>query len=199
VLPPFFHPAELVRLSAPFDDERYIFELKHDGFRSLAFIEHGHCRLVSRRRNVYKSFPSLSSALGKLPTCAVFDGEIVSLDHEGRPQFYELLRRRGEPIFYAFDCLWHEGKDLRPLPLIERKQVLKRIALGHPSILLAHHIESFGCEFFNRVCQQDLEGIVAKRRNGAYGMDWFKIRNPNYSRYEGRHDLFEKRLSRAAT
>jgi bifunctional non-homologous end joining protein LigD len=199
VPPPLFHPAELVRRRAPFDDEQFIFELKHDGFRSLAYIESGQCRLVSRRCNVYKSFRSLSSSLSSLTCESVLDGEIVSLDADGRPQFYDLLRHRGEPIFYAFDCLWHDGNDLRLLPWIKRKRVLKHLVEGHPSILLAQHIESFGCEFFDQVCRQDLEGIVAKRRDGAYGVDWFKIRNPNYSQYEGRHELFEKRLSRAAT
>ena len=123
----------------------------------------------------------------------------MSLDEDGRPQFYELLRRKRATVFYAFDCLWHDGKHLRLLPWLERKSILKHLVDGHPSILLAQHIESFGCQFFNQVCRHDLEGIVAKRRDGAYGVDWIKIRNPNYSQYEGRYELFEKRMSRAAT
>ena len=103
---------------------RFVYELKHDGFRALAYIRPGHCQLVSRRGNVYKSFGSLSAALGKLDYEAVLDGEIVVLDAAGRSQFYELLRRRGEPVFYAFDCLSLDGRDLRPLPLIQRKKKL---------------------------------------------------------------------------
>jgi bifunctional non-homologous end joining protein LigD len=125
------------------------------------------------------------------------DGEIVVLDETGRPQFYELLRRRGEPIFYAFDCLMHQDRDLRALPLVRRKKLLERIVSKHPRILLARHFERDGCALFRLVCEQDLEGTVAKRKNGAYGMDWFKIRNPNYSQYEGRHELFEKRAPRS--
>ena len=58
------------------------------------------------------------------------DGEIVCLDPEGRPQFYNLLRRRGEAFFYAFDLLWLDGRDLRSLPLVERKAEFERLVLG---------------------------------------------------------------------
>ena len=195
---PVFHPADLLRLPSAFDDERFIFELKHDGFRALAYVTPGACRLVSRRENVYKSFRPLCESLATLEGPAVLDGEIVTLDASGRPQFYDLLRRRGAPIFYAFDCLWHDGKDLRAVPLLQRKQTLERIVRAHPSVLFAQHVESLGCQLFNIVREQDLEGIVAKRKGAAYGVDWFKIRNPGYSQYEGRRELFEKRLSRAS-
>jgi ATP-dependent DNA ligase len=95
-------------------------------------------------------------------------------------------------VFYAFDCLWHDGKDLRAVPLLERKQILEQIVRAHPAVLFAQHVESRGCQLFNIVRERDLEGIVAKRKDAAYGVDWFKIRNPNYSQYEGRQGLFEK-------
>ena len=191
-----FRPAELTPVRDAFDDSRFVYELKHDGFRALAYIRSGHCQLVSRRGNVYKSFGSLSAALGQLDYEAVLDGEIVVLDPAGRSQFYELLRRRGEPVFYAFDCLSLDGHDLRPLPLIQRKKKLERVVKGHARILYARHVESDGAAFFRLVCQQDLEGVVAKLKHGAYGEGWFKIRNPGYSQYEGRRELFEKRLGR---
>jgi bifunctional non-homologous end joining protein LigD len=125
------------------------------------------------------------------------DGEIVVLDGSGRPQFYELLRRRGESVFYAFDVLMLDGRDLRSLPLMERKNILRPVVNKHPRILYARHFERNGCNLFRLVCERDLEGIVAKRRDAAYGEDWFKIRNPNYSQYEGRHELFEKRAKAA--
>jgi bifunctional non-homologous end joining protein LigD len=193
LLPPSLRPAELVLLPSAFDDERFIFELKHDGFRALAYVTPGGCRLMSRRGNVYKSFRPLRESLSTLNCSAVLDGEIVSLDQNGRPRFYELLRRRGEPVFYAFGCLWHDGKDLRSWPLLERKQVLEQIVKYHPSVLFAQHLESRGCQLFNIVRERDLEGIVATRKDAAYGVDWFKIRNANYSQYEGRQELFEKR------
>src|SRR4051794_11370772 len=60
-------------------------------------------------------------------------------------------------------------------------------------ILLARHIERDGCGLFAVVCENDLEGIVAKRRNGIYGEDWFKVRNRSYTQYAGRRELLEKR------
>jgi bifunctional non-homologous end joining protein LigD len=143
---------------------------------------------------VYKSFGPLRDSLRSLKCEAILDGEIVVLDGTGRPQFYDLLRRRGEPVFYAFDCVMHRGRDIRALPLLRRKAILERIVRNHPRILLARHFERDGCALFRLVCEQDLEGIVAKRKDGAYGVDWLKIRNPAYSQYEGRHELFERRV-----
>ena len=89
---PEIQPAKLARSLQPFDDKEWLFELKHDGFRSLAYIQDGQCRLVSRRRNQYKSFEVLRSALeGLRARNAILDGEIVALDSSGVSQFKELL------------------------------------------------------------------------------------------------------------
>ena len=80
---------------AAFDDPEWLFELKHDGFRSLAYIESDQCRLVSLHSNTYKSFETLRIALARLRANAILDGEIVCLDSEGQSQFKELLYRRG--------------------------------------------------------------------------------------------------------
>lgn len=97
-------------------------------------------------------------------------------------------------MFYGFDLIWFDGEDLRSRPLIERKRLLRSIVPEQPSAMLyADHIERHGVEFFHLACERDLEGIVAKLRLGAYGEGWFKIRNPRYSQYEGRRELFEKR------
>jgi hypothetical protein len=122
----------------------------------------------------------------------MLDGEIVVLDAEGRPRFYDLLRRRGQPVFYAFDCLALDGRDLRGLPPLERKRMLAKIVKRQPGILYAQHFRH-GTALFQLVCEQDLEGVVAKRKNAAYGEGWFKIRNPKYSQYEGRRELLERR------
>ena len=91
-----FSPAQLVRIPEPFDDPGYLFELKMDGFRALAEISDRRVQLISRRGNTYKSFASLCASIRAEVQCeAVLDGEIVCLDAEGRPQFYELLRHRG--------------------------------------------------------------------------------------------------------
>ncbi|MFY9531971.1 MAG: hypothetical protein WBC04_15225 [Candidatus Acidiferrales bacterium] len=182
--------------SAPFDHPDWIFELKRDGFRSLAYIADGKCQLVSRRRSFYKRFGSLREAMAGLNVkSAILDGEIVCLDSEGRSLFYELLFKRGVPIFYAFDLLWLNGEDLRQLPLTERKQRLRQLirTTKRSRVLYADHIEGRGVDFFRTVCEQNLEGIVAKRKDSVYSSAgyWLKVKNPLYSQAEGRRELFE--------
>jgi bifunctional non-homologous end joining protein LigD len=154
-LPRDIHPADLIRLREPFDSAAYVFELKMDGFRALAHVAPDGTRLVSRRGNVYRSFPRLCDAIRNTIDCeVVLDGEIVCLDPEGRSQFYDLLRRRGDTVFYAFDVLWMDGADLRDRPLIERKRLLRSVVPAEsPSVLYADHIEGRGVEFFRRVCE----------------------------------------------
>src|SRR6202166_755542 len=126
--PPRFDAAQLSLVRTPFDHPDFLFELKHDGFRALAHIWNGKCELISRRRNSYKSFQELQDNLAKLKVKdAVIDGELVCLDSEGRSIFNELLFRRGSPIFYAFDLLYLNGRDMGQLPLIERKEKLRTL------------------------------------------------------------------------
>jgi len=102
---PFTHftPAELTRLPESFDHPDFLFELKMDGFRALAHVGEHETRLISRKGNPYKSFLDLCAAIHLDLDCeAMLDGEIVVLDQGGRPQFYELLRRRCEPVFLRF-------------------------------------------------------------------------------------------------
>ena len=181
----------------PFDHSDYIFELKHDGFRAIAYLQNGESKLVSRnQRNL--GFESLKKALATLPVqTAILDGEIVCLDGKGVSQFNQLLSREGEPVFYAFDLLWLDGEDLRQGPLIERKKRLARLvrAAKCPRLLYAQHIEQHGKGFFAEICVRDLEGIVAKRKLGIYkddGNSWLKVKNRTYSQAEGRHDLFPR-------
>ena len=114
-----------------------------------------------------------------------------------RSQFNQLLGRKGEPVFYAFDLLWLDGEDLRRMPLIERKKRLARLvrAAKCPSLLYAQHVIQQGRAFFAEICARDLEGIVAKRKRGIYkddGNSWLKVKNPTYSQAEGRHELLTR-------
>ena len=113
----------LKRHREPFSHRDWFFELKHNGFRALALVQNGKCRLVSRNGNEFKNFSALASSLPKElnADAAVLDGEIVSLDSGGKSQFNELPFKQGEPRFYAFDLLWFDGKDLRHDGLYERK------------------------------------------------------------------------------
>jgi bifunctional non-homologous end joining protein LigD len=193
---PRFDAAQLSLVRTPFDDPDFLFELKHDGFRALAHIWDGNCELISRKRNAYKSFNELRENLAKLKVQnAVIDGELVCLDSEGRSIFNELLFRRGSPIFYAFDLLYLNGRDLRQLPLIERKEKLREVIdkSGLPDVICGKYVEGRGVDLFNEVVRRNLEGVVAKRKTGTYAMvsGWLKIKNPNYTQSERRHELFE--------
>jgi bifunctional non-homologous end joining protein LigD len=133
-----------VRQREAFDHPDFLFELKYDGWRALAYLEADRSELVSRKGNALKSFESLRAALARLGRTAVLDGEIVCLDAVGKPRFYELFRHRGEPVFYAFDCLYLDGEDLRPRPTIERKRILQNLVRDQPRILYANHVETCG-------------------------------------------------------
>jgi bifunctional non-homologous end joining protein LigD len=191
----------LARLHQPFDHPDWLFELKYDGFRALAHLDGGTVRLVSRNRNAFKSFQDLCAAMAACieGASAVLDGEIVFLGSDGRPEFYNLMRRRSPQHFYAFDILWLEGKDLRGLPLVNRKQILRRVVPMQPApVLYADYFEARGVDLFRLVCERDLEGVVAKRKDGLYTPEktsWVKIKNPAYSQAEGREELFEKRAA----
>jgi bifunctional non-homologous end joining protein LigD len=182
----------------PFDHPEWLYELKLDSFRALAFIESGSCRLVSRKAHVYKSFPGLCQSLGDLPYEAVLDGEIVCLDRDGCPQFDSLFYRRGEPSFYAFDVPYLDGRDLRGAPLVERKRILGGIVPRSDSRLLyIGHTEGCGVDLFREVCARDLEGVVATWKHGCYvsgdETSWVKIKNPAYSQAVDRWERFQRK------
>jgi bifunctional non-homologous end joining protein LigD len=194
--PPRMDVAQLTLVRQPFDHPDFLFELKHDGFRALAYISEGQCELISRRRNSYKSFRELRSHLAGLKVRnAVIDGELVCLDSEGRSVFDELLLRKGCPIFYAFDLLYLNDRDLRQLSLIERKRKLRYLIgeSGLADVISGKYVEGRGIDLFNEVCERNLEGVVAKRKSGTYSTvsGWLKIKNPNYTQSEQRQKLFE--------
>jgi ATP-dependent DNA ligase len=104
-------------------------------------------------------------------------------------------RLRGDPYFVAFDLLQVNGRDLRRERLIDRKHELERITTGLSPILYAEHIEQCGTALFNKACELDLEGIVAKDGRAPYDRrqtTWFKIRNREYSQMVGREEVFER-------
>ena len=168
----------------------------YDGFRALAVIEHGRAQLLSRNGHPSASFSELGKQIAvALPNArAVVDGEICSLDKRGRPQFKNLMFHRGNPpCFFAFDLLISDGKDLRTERLLDRKQELRRLLARSPADSLlkyTEYIDGCGTVLFQRVCELDLEGIVAKNRHAPYVTEreqstWFKIRNKGYSQMVG--------------
>lgn len=203
---PLLQPLPLTRRPEPFSHPDWLFEIKYDGFRALAYCDPSGVRLISRNSNRFASFSNLCAQIELFLKArhAVLDGEIVCLDENGYSQFNELLFRRGTPWFCAFDLLWLNGRDLRELPLIERKRSLRKlIPPDCDGVLYLDHIEGEGERLFELVCEHDLEGIVAKHRQSRYAAEtnsnpaWVKIKNRRYSQIVGRNELFEKRYEAA--
>jgi len=198
-------PATLLRIPWPFDHADFLYEIKYDGFRALAYIEGHHCRLISRRGHVFKSWPYLCTELAHAVRCdnAVIDGEIACLGRDGRSRFNDLLFRREWPFFLSFDLLWLDGRDLRFLPLVERKPILRSLHTDNDRVRYVDHMEGRGIDLYRAACKRDLEGIVAKWRHGIYQVggattSWLKVKNPQYSQMEGRSDLFAARVQEPA-
>ena len=177
-------PMLAVLTKAPFDRKGWIFEIKWDGYRALAFKDKN-VRLISRNQKSFNArYPTIVNGLKKLKGTFVIDGEIVVLDSKGRSNFQLLqnyLKTKGAPCYYVFDILFYNGKDLRDLPLLERKKVLgKLIGKKKGIIRLSEHIEEKGKAFFRAAEKQGLEGIMAKNGESPYqckrSSDWQKIK-----------------------
>jgi bifunctional non-homologous end joining protein LigD len=191
----------LSRRAEPFDSELFIYELKIDGFRTLAHIRDGQGELISRNGNAFRGFADLAAWIAEhlRVESAILDGEIACLDESGRPTFRDLIFRKRQCIFIAFDLLYLNGKDLRALPLIERKAMLKSlIRRKRARMFYLDHVEGDGRLLFEEVVKMDLEGIVCKRKDSPYKVTekpsryWIKVKNSRYSQLEGREELFER-------
>jgi ATP-dependent DNA ligase len=126
---------------------------------------------------------------------AILDGEVIAADETGRPLFYDLLRDTRTPAYVAFDVIWLNGAELRPLPLIERRQHLQNILPNRSAIISEPlSVRDSGHKLFELTCDHDLEGVVAKRLKDGYGpsVRWLKIKNPGYSQNEGRREFFDR-------
>jgi len=179
----------------PFSEPGWLFEIKYDGFRALAAHEGGRGKLLYRHgSDATALYPDLAAALVALPADVVLDGEITVCDEQGRPSFERLQRRalltRQPDIEHAalslpaslfiFDLLAFENRDLRSLPLSERKALLSRLLPTLGPLHYVDHIETRGQEMFEEIARLGLEGVMAKRAESLYragrSSDWFKIR-----------------------
>lgn len=169
------------------------YEPKLDGFRGTLYIERDRAVFRSKRRNVMRRFQALADSLRRaLPLReAILDGEIVVM-RDQQPDFYALMFRRGAPEYAAFDLLWLDGADLRPLRFDERKRRLEELVRDTPIGFVESHAEP---ELFEAAVRMDLEGIVAKRARDPYSAEseWIKVKHPNYPQAEGRWKFFERR------
>lgn len=171
----------------PFDNNNWIFEIKWDGYRTIAQKENDTVNLFSRNGNSFNNtYPIVVNELKKLDFNAIVDGEIVVLDENGHPNFQYLQHyseNQFRPIqFQIFDLLESEGKSLLNKPLTERKKMLGELIPESDVIKYCDHIEGNGIEFFHVAETSDLEGIMGKKANSKYlpgkrTGDWVKIKN----------------------
>jgi bifunctional non-homologous end joining protein LigD len=175
-----------VLTDAPFDDPGWVFERKLDGVRCLAHRDAGGpVRLLSRTdRDMTGQFPEVAGALAKQPSGDfVVDGELVAFA-DGITSFSRLQRRGRERVavfLYMFDLLRHEGRDVRELPLRERKALLRRAFRFDGPLRFSPHRNEHGERLFRDACRQGLEGLIAKHadspyRSGARSRDWLKLK-----------------------
>ncbi|MGC2195907.1 MAG: non-homologous end-joining DNA ligase [Terriglobales bacterium] len=196
-MPGAIYPMLATSVDTPFDGPDWLFEIKWDGYRAIAFINQGKLRLVSRNQNdltaQYADLHDLARFLDA--KTAVLDGEIVALDEHGRSSFSLMQQRTGfrdrnrrvaaqldiSVLYYAFDLLYLDGYDLRRVPLESRKEALASILITpNDTIRLSDHFVANGKALFNVARQRGLEGILAKKRASLYEerrtREWLKIK-----------------------
>lgn len=196
-MPTAIYPMLATSIDAPFDSPDWLFEIKWDGYRAIAFVNKGHVRLVSRNQN---DLTAQYSDLHDLPKflktkTAILDGEIVALDEHGRSSFSLMQQRTGfrdrkrrvaprpdvSVLYYVFDLPYLDGYDLHRVPLESRKQALNTL-LDAPNdvIRLSEHFIGDGKALFGAAARQGLEGILAKKRDSFYeerrSREWRKIK-----------------------
>jgi bifunctional non-homologous end joining protein LigD len=174
-------------IDRPFDDDHWLFEIKWDGYRAICTIdERGKLTLVSRNGlDLLARFPDLAALADAFKSVPVIvDGEIVSLDKQGRSEFQRLQEAQKKSTaltFAAFDLIYADGRDLRKTPLEERKALLERTIRddGGP-VLYSKHILGKGEALFAVAQRKNLEGIVGKKRTSTYqerrSRDWLKVK-----------------------
>lgn len=175
----------------PPEGDSWLHEIKWDGYRLLAQVKKGKVTLYTRRGNDWTyHFPRLAAAMTKLNLKdIILDGEVVALDKERKANFQLLQNSLEETtiqtqlIFYAFDLLYYDGYSLLETPLLERKQLLKKILgvqRGTPEIKYNDHVIGDGSVVFQNACDLDLEGIISKKITSHYlekrTKEWLKIK-----------------------
>ena len=196
VLPLKIHPMLAESVEKAFDGEEWLFEIKWDGYRAIAFIDGGKVRLVSRNQNdLTPRYPELRD-LAKFVKAktAILDGEVVALDEDGRASFSLMQQRTGfrpggkratanadvPVLYYAFDLLYLDGYDWRRVPLEVRKRKLASLLVAGDAVRYSDHYEKNGKALFEMARQKGLEGIVAKKRASFYeerrSREWLKIK-----------------------
>ena len=182
---PDLRPMLATLTDQPFDDPDWLFETKWDGFRAIAVAEPGHASLYSRNLiDISRKYPSICQALAAIAQEAVLDGELVALDAHGRSRFQLLQNAEREAarlLYCVFDLLYLDGKDLRSLPLLERKAALQAVLPKSPLLLYSAHVAGAGKKAFARAKRAGEEGVMAKLATSRYHSgvrtrDWLKVK-----------------------
>lgn len=169
----------------PFDSDEWVFEVKWDGYRAVAFMNKKQVDLKSRNdKSFNEKFYPIFDELVNLKLNAILDGEIVVIGKNGQANFGALQNWRseadGDLVYYVFDILWYNGYDLRDLTLLERKEILNNVLPTNNSILISDHFETSGIQFLEVARKMGLEGIMAKKKDSVYhtkrSTDWLKIK-----------------------
>jgi bifunctional non-homologous end joining protein LigD len=185
-IPQQIKPMLATLVDTAFDDAKWIYEIKWDGYRALAYSNGNNVEIISRNNKSFKGkYAPVTEALQSLGIKAVLDGEIVAIDENGLANFQLLQNWQNAPVqlrYYVFDLLWLDGYDVTAIPLIERKKILQNILPSdHPVIRYSDHVEKSGNKFYNAALESGLEGIMAKRSDSVYQVnkrteDWLKIK-----------------------
>jgi bifunctional non-homologous end joining protein LigD len=195
-MPSTIHPMLAESVDKPFDGAEWLFEIKWDGYRAIAFMNDGKVRLVSRNQNdLTPRYPELKDMAKFLKAkTAILDGEVVALDKDGKASFSLMQQRTGfrpggkravanadvPVLYYAFDLLYLDGYDWRRVPLEERKGKLASLVVAGDSVRYSDHYEDHGKDLFEMARKTGLEGIVAKKRASVYeerrSREWLKIK-----------------------
>jgi bifunctional non-homologous end joining protein LigD len=171
------------------DGEDWLYEMKYDGYRMIAFLEGRKVRLVTRNGNDYTTrFHDISTALAHWSQgrTMVLDGEMTVINLEGKTDFQALQNymkgSKGQTLTYIlFDILALDGKDLRGQPIMERKKVLESLMEDAPkNLYYSRHVEGNGDESFRVACEAGMEGIIGKKADSLYtgtrNGDWIKLK-----------------------
>ncbi len=186
LMPEVVKPMLATMVEKPFDHPDWIFEVKWDGYRAIAEIRDGNVSLFSRNGISFtKKFLPVVVSLRKFGFDAVLDGEIIVADDQGRPDF-QLLQHyhdsgSGHLLYCVFDLLYFQGHDLTNLPLIKRKELLKKILPASPKIRFSDHVQKEGVLFYRVSKEKGLEGIIAKHSQSVYetgrrSRQWLKVK-----------------------
>ncbi|MEO6584183.1 MAG: DNA ligase D, partial [Ferruginibacter sp.] len=174
-------------IDKPFDKPGWVYEVKWDGYRAIAYVQDEKVSLKSRNNKSFdEKFYPLYLAFQKLKMNAVLDGEIVALNEKGMADFGALQNWRSEAdgtlVFYAFDILYLNNECLMERPLFERRKILRKtLPAKHSLIKLSETFTTTGSSFFALAEKLQLEGIMAKKEDGIYipgarSKDWLKIK-----------------------